>query len=78
MAKPFLTPEELSERWSLPLTTLSQWRWTGKGPYFSKLGKRIRYNLEDIIHFEEGIVRKNTCNPQGRLYPNITIERKMR
>jgi predicted site-specific integrase-resolvase len=73
MAKPFLTPEELSERWSLPLTTLSQWRWTGKGPEFSKMGKRVRYSVEDVEHFEEQVVRKNTCNSQVGLYPNIAL-----
>lgn len=73
MEKPFLTPEQLAERWSLPLTTLSQWRWCGKGPDFFKMGKRVRYNLEVIEQFERDIIRHNTCRPQTSLCPNIKV-----
>ena len=76
MAKPFLTPEELSERWSLPLTTLSQWRWTGKGPEFSKMGKRARYALEAVEEFEKRVLKSNTCNSKNNLYPNIKFKKQ--
>ena len=55
-----LTPEELFERWNVPLATLSRWRWTGKGPKFMRLGKHIVYRLQDIERFEEAQVRRDT------------------
>lgn len=74
MNKPFFSPEELSERWGIPLSTLSQWRWNGKGPEFVKMGKRNRYKLEAVLLFEEQLTRKNTCSPQDNLYPEIKIK----
>ena len=71
MARTFLTPEQLSLRWSLPLSTLSQWRWAGKGPEFIKMGKRVRYMLEDVESFEDQFVRKNTCYGTNNLYSRI-------
>lgn len=60
MAHVNLTPEELAERWHLPLATLSQWRWTGQGPTFLKLGKHISYRLKDVEVFEEQKLRRDT------------------
>ncbi len=62
MDKPFLTPEALAERWNLPLTTLSQWRWTGRGPKFQKIGRQVKYRIRDIELFEEQQVRSNTAD----------------
>jgi predicted site-specific integrase-resolvase len=73
MAKILLTPEELSERWKLPLSTLDQWRWYGKGPQHLKMGKRIRYPLENIEKFEEQSLRSNTSSTQKNLCPNIKL-----
>jgi hypothetical protein len=55
-----LTPEELSELWNVPLATLSQWRWNGRGPEFIKLGKHILYRLQEVEIFEKEKLRKNT------------------
>ncbi|MBY0501658.1 MAG: helix-turn-helix domain-containing protein [Alphaproteobacteria bacterium] len=55
-----LTPEELSELWNVPLATLSQWRWNGRGPEFIKLGKHILYRLQEVEVFEKEKLRKNT------------------
>lgn len=71
MEKIFLTPEALADRWSLPLCTLEQWRWTGKGPQFVKIGKRVRYTLKDIENFEDQYVMKNTCYQSNNLYSKI-------
>lgn len=53
-------PEDLSKRWNVPLSTLSQWRWNGKGPEFLKFGKHIRYREEDILSFEKQMLRRDT------------------
>jgi predicted site-specific integrase-resolvase len=55
-----LTPEELAELWNVPLATLSQWRWNGRGPEFIKLGKRIMYRLQEVEVFEEEKLRRST------------------
>ncbi|MBA3814527.1 MAG: helix-turn-helix domain-containing protein [Alphaproteobacteria bacterium] len=60
MAPTTLTPEELSERWKVPLATLNRWRWTGTGPEFMKLGKHIVYRIRDVEKFEEQKVRRDT------------------
>ncbi|OJW46259.1 MAG: hypothetical protein BGO67_08560 [Alphaproteobacteria bacterium 41-28] len=75
MAKTFLTPEALAERWNLPLSTLNQWRWHGKGPQFGKMGKRVRYALEDIEQFEDQFVRRNTCYEKNNLYSKIKAKK---
>lgn len=73
MAKIFLTPEELSERWKLPLSTLDQWRWYRKGPPFVRMGKRIRYTIKGIEDFESQVVQTNTCYEKNTICPNINI-----
>lgn len=55
-----LTPEDLSDRWKVPLATLSQWRWNGKGPHYLKLGRHIVYLLQDVELFEEQKRRRDT------------------
>lgn len=57
-----LTPEDLAERWKVPTTTLSQWRWNGKGPQFIRLGKHIVYRLQDVELFEEQKLRRDTTH----------------
>ena len=61
MAKVFLTPEDLADRWCLPITTLDQWRWHGKGPQFVKMGRRVRYQIKDVENFEQKGINRNTC-----------------
>lgn len=60
MQTPFLTPEILAQRWNITPTTLSQWRWNGRGPLFVKIGRRVLYRLEDVEAFEKQKIRQNT------------------
>lgn len=55
-----LTPDQLAERWGLPVSTLGNWRWTGQGPVFVKLGKRVSYRVRDVENFEEQKLRRDT------------------
>lgn len=64
-AKLLLTPEDLADRWNLTETTLSQWRWNGRGPRFIKVGKGILYRLSEIEHFEDQHTCKNTSEYGG-------------
>lgn len=59
-SKTYLTATGLAARWHLTPHTLSQWRWNGKGPRFSKMGKRILYELKHVEAFEERSIHQNT------------------
>ena len=48
----FVTEAELAERWRHSLRSLQRWRADGKGPPFTRLGRRIVYRLPDIENFE--------------------------
>lgn len=56
----FLTAEDLSKRWGIATHTLSQWRWSSRGPRYMKVGRRILYRLNEIEAFEEHMLRRNT------------------
>ena len=56
-----LTPQALAERWELETTTLTQWRWNGRGPKFLKIGRRVFYRLNDVLCFEEKHVKQHTA-----------------
>jgi hypothetical protein len=50
-----LTPEELVARYDqrVSLKTLANWRSTGEGPAFTKVGSRVFYRLPDILEWEQ-------------------------
>ena len=48
----FLTTQQAAEFLSLKSTTLNQWRWSGKGPKYVRIGERtIRYRNQDLHHW---------------------------
>jgi predicted DNA-binding transcriptional regulator AlpA len=42
------TPEELAEFLKVPERTLAQWRYWGKGPKSIKVGRFVRYRVDDV------------------------------
>ena len=42
-----------AEALDLSPTTLRKWRTTGRGPSYVKLGKNVRYRLEDLTAYLE-------------------------
>jgi len=50
-----LTPEELALRYNskISLKTLANWRSTGEGPAFTKVGSRVFYRLPDVLDWEQ-------------------------
>jgi len=69
-----LIPEELAERWCVLETTLSQWRWFGKGPGFLKMGSRILYRLEDIERFEALNIQTTEIHANDVAFSKIQLE----
>ncbi len=51
----FLTPQELSERWTgiIRVTTLANWRSRGCGPMFKKFGGKVAYPIEKVVEWEQ-------------------------
>jgi hypothetical protein len=51
----FFTPEQAAGRWSGAITTatLANWRASGTGPAYVKLGSRVVYPLEELLAFEK-------------------------
>lgn len=48
-----LTPEQLSARYSVPLSSIYAWRTRRTGPRGIRVGKHLRYRLSDVITWEE-------------------------
>jgi hypothetical protein len=65
------TPEELADYLKKPLQTLANWRWLGKGPKFTKVGRDVRYEWADVYAWEKSQpqggagVRRTTSRPDA-------------
>jgi excisionase family DNA binding protein len=46
--EPLLTPGEVSDYLGVPTGTLANWRYTGRGPTFTRLGRHVRYRATDV------------------------------
>lgn len=53
MGRRMITAVELAERWQIPVRTLGQWRYEGRGPEYVKIGGAVRYRLADIQAYED-------------------------
>ncbi|MFG1855008.1 helix-turn-helix transcriptional regulator [Actinomadura geliboluensis] len=52
MGEKHLTPEDLAERYDVPLKTVYGWNSDGTGPRRMKIGRYVRYRLADVIAWE--------------------------
>jgi len=51
-----LSPQELSELLSIPLATVYRWRSRGDGPRAMKLGRHVRYRIDDVLRWLDDCV----------------------
>lgn len=51
----YLTPLELAARYkgSITVRTLANWRSTGHGPKFTKIGGRVLYPVDAVMEWEK-------------------------
>lgn len=42
------TPQEMSKLTAIPVTTLAQWRYRGRGLPYLRIGRLIRYDAADV------------------------------
>jgi hypothetical protein len=64
----FLTPQQVSERYSNNITerTLANWRSAGNGPEFTKIGGKILYPLDRLEAWEQRNTVKSTSQYRGK------------
>jgi excisionase family DNA binding protein len=43
-----LSPDDLAAYLSVPLKTIYRWRYRGEGPASYRVGRHVRYKLEDV------------------------------
>ena len=55
-----LTTEQLADRWQIRPKTLCNWRVSGMGPKFLKIGQRVLYPMDLIEEFERSRLKSNT------------------
>ncbi|WP_248760239.1 AlpA family transcriptional regulator [Pseudarthrobacter sp. SSS035] len=48
-----LSVRELAEREAVPVATVYAWRASNKGPRAMRIGKFLRYRLDDVLAWEE-------------------------
>lgn len=53
-----LTPEDLVERFGVPISTIYRWNYMGTGPRYMTVGKHVRYRLTDVESWENESIRK--------------------
>lgn len=58
--KALLTTSEAAAYLGLAISTLNKWRCFGEGPQFIKLGRAVRYRLDDLDRFVEIGIRRLT------------------
>lgn len=73
MGKIHLTPRVLAERWHILQKTLTQWRWTGKGPPFLKVEGRVLYRVIDIEEFEGLCVQQQNAPVTDEILSKIQL-----
>ena len=46
--QPLLTPTQVAEHLGVPITTLYGWKYKGYGPRTLRVGRHLRYRVEDV------------------------------
>ena len=50
--RPFLSIEDLAQRYGVSVGTVRDWRYRGVGPVVTKVGAAIRFALTDVLAWE--------------------------
>jgi hypothetical protein len=59
---PRLNEKQLAERWGVSVRTLQAARVKGGGVPFVRIGRAVRYRLEDVLAYEQARLRTNTSD----------------
>ena len=55
-----VTVQQAAEYLGLAVSTLNKWRCHGGGPVFIKMGRAVRYRVEDLEEYILSSTQKNT------------------
>lgn len=55
-----LAPGESARRLGVKVSTLANWRWSGRGPAYLKVGGKVRYRAEDLASWLDSQTRRST------------------
>ena len=55
-----LNEKQLAERWGVSVRTLQAARVKGSGVPFVRIGRSVRYRLEDVLDYEQARLRTST------------------
>lgn len=47
----WINEDAVSQLTGMSLSTLRSWRFKGLGPAYSKVGRSVRYGVDDVEHF---------------------------
>lgn len=47
--RPLVTPKEVADYLRKPVKTLTEWRYRGIGPAYTRSGRDVRYDWTDVI-----------------------------
>lgn len=64
-AEQLLKPEDAARVLCVATKTLAQWRVSGNGPRFSKIGRSVVYKHADLIDFADRQTRSSTSDTGG-------------
>jgi len=68
-----LLPREVAERLRLSVGTLANFRCTGEGPRYVKLGRKILYLLDELQAWERSRLRSAVSAGGGRLSRTLDL-----
>ena len=70
-----LSPSDLASFLGVPLPTIYRWRTHHQGPPGFRIGRHVRYRLEDVhewLEFQDAM--SPTCLPVVRSAPSLTVD----
>jgi predicted DNA-binding transcriptional regulator AlpA len=55
---PYMTIDDLAERYQISVATVRNWRIRGTGPKAVKIGRFLRYRFDDVLAWEHQLAEK--------------------
>ena len=71
-----LTEQEAAALLHVTVKAVQGWRYRGGGPRFVKVGRCVRYRLEDLHAFVLAALRTSTSDPGPAASPPLVHSRK--
>jgi predicted DNA-binding transcriptional regulator AlpA len=70
--EPLLNEHETAALLNVAVPTLRRWRWSGHGPRFIKIGRAVRYDIDELRAYIERQTRCSTSDPGPGIAP-VTV-----